>query len=223
LNNLVNKSKLVNMIRFIPNILTFGRLVLAFVFLVMILYSPTVENKSSFLDVAFVLFVVTGLTDIVDGKIARKYNVTSKLGRIMDPLADKVLVCGAFLCFAVIGEPILFPNHISPAIMAYIQWSILAIITAREVYVTILRQVAESKGINFAATTSGKAKMFAQSFAIGTVIVKIAHASQAAWAYWFTSATFIIMLTLTIVSGLQATKRGSFNKNSENISELNCQ
>jgi phosphatidylglycerophosphate synthase len=55
-----------------------------------------------YLDIAFILFVVAGLTDIVDGTIARKLNVASKFGRMLDPLADKVLVCGAFICFAII-------------------------------------------------------------------------------------------------------------------------
>ena len=66
------------------------------------------ENQAFFLTVAFVLFVVAGLTDIADGAMARRLNVTSKFGRIVDPLADKVLVCGSFISFALIGEPKLF-------------------------------------------------------------------------------------------------------------------
>ena len=98
------------MLKIIPNILTFGRFVLTVVFLVMILYSPAVDAgaRSLFLDIAFVIFVVAGLTDMVDGAIARRLNVASRFGRMLDPLADKVLVCGAFICFAIIGEPKLF-------------------------------------------------------------------------------------------------------------------
>ncbi|MBA7649880.1 hypothetical protein ES703_57679 [subsurface metagenome] len=62
------------MLRLIPNILTFSRLVFTIIFLVMILYSPYVANKSFFLDIAFVIFVIAGLTDIVDGPVARKLN-----------------------------------------------------------------------------------------------------------------------------------------------------
>ncbi|MBC8217020.1 MAG: CDP-alcohol phosphatidyltransferase family protein, partial [Planctomycetes bacterium] len=149
---------MIRFIRFIPNILTFGRLVLTVVFLVMILYSPGVENKSVFLTVAFVLFVIAGLTDIIDGKIARMYNVASKFGRMIDPLADKILVCGSFICFAIIGEPRLF--SLSPRVLAVIHWSVAGILIAREAYVTVLRHLAESRGINFAATVSGKIKMF---------------------------------------------------------------
>jgi len=198
------------MLRLIPNILTFGRLVLTIVFLVIILYSPHVANKSMFLDIAFVLFVVAGLTDIVDGIAARRLNVTSKLGRMVDPLADKVLVCGTFICFAIIGEPKLF--GLGPVTLAAIQWSVAGILIAREAYVTTLRHIAEARGINFAATISGKVKMFLQSFAIGTVIIKMAHVPTATWGHWFTTVTFLIMLAITIISGLRATQRSCWKK-----------
>jgi len=198
------------MLRLIPNILTFGRLVLTIVFLVMILYSPHVANKAVFLDIAFVLFVVAGLTDIVDGIAARRFNVTSKFGRMVDPLADKVLVCGTFICFAIIGEPKLF--GLGPGALAVIQWSVAGILIAREAYVTALRHIAEAHGVNFAATISGKVKMFLQSFAIGTVIIKMAHAQTVTWGYWFTTVTFVIMLAATVISGLRATQRSSWKQ-----------
>jgi len=193
------------MIRYIPNILTFTRLVLTVVFLVMILYSPGVENKGTFLNVAFVLFVIAGLTDIVDGKIARMYNVASKFGRMVDPLADKILVCGSFISFAIIGEPRLY--NLSASILTAIHWSVVGVLVAREAYVTILRHLAEARGINFAATISGKIKMFLQSFAIGTVVIKMGHVPTATWASCFTSTVFVVMLVATVISGIRATKR----------------
>lgn len=198
------------MLRLIPNSLTFGRLILTIVFLVMILCSPYVTNRPFFLHIAFVLFVIAGLTDIIDGTIARKLNVTSKFGRMMDPLADKILVCGAFICFAIIGEPKLF--GFTKGTLAAIQWSVAGILTLREVYVTVLRHIAEARGVNFAATASGKVKMFLQSFAIGTVIIKMADVQTAPWGYWFTTVTFVLMLTVTITSGLGATQRRSWKK-----------
>ena len=198
------------MLRFIPNILTFGRLALTIVFLVMILDSPYVANKPFFLDIAFVIFVIAGLTDIIDGPVARKLNVASKFGRMVDPLADKVLVCGAFICFAIVREPMLF--DFEPATMALIRWSVAGILILREVYVTILRHIAEARGINFAATVSGKVKMFIQSFAIGTVIIKAAHVQTAQWGYWFTTVVFALMLIVTVISGLRATQRSSWKK-----------
>ncbi len=198
------------MTKLIPNILTFARFALTVVFLVMILYSPSTENKSLFLDIAFIIFVVAGLTDIVDGHIARKLNVASKFGRMLDPLADKVLVCGAFICFAIIGEPVLF--GLSRTALMVIQWSVVGILVAREAYVTTLRHIAEARGINFAATFSGKIKMFIQSFAIGTVIIKMAHVQTGTWGYWFTTITLAAMLTVTVISGLTATRRRTWKE-----------
>ena len=198
------------MIKQIPNILTLGRLVLTVIFLIMVLYSPYVANRSFFLDIAFVLFVIAGLTDMVDGTIARKLNVASKFGRMMDPLADKVLVCGSFICFAIIGEPKLFNLPLN--ILKIMLWLVAGILIFREIYVTVLRHIAEARGINFAATASGKVKMFLQSFAIGTVIIKMAHVQTATWGYWFTTMVFIIMLVVTVLSGLKATQRNSWKQ-----------
>ncbi len=200
------------MLRLIPNILTFGRLVLTIVFLVMILYSPPpdAENRPFFLDIAFVLFAIAGLTDLIDGLLARKLNVASKFGRMMDPLADKALVCGAFICFAIIGEPKLF--DLTDATLRIIHWSVAGILILREIYVTVLRHIAEAKGINFAATVSGKVKMLLQTFAIGTVVMKMAHVQTATWGHWFTTVTFALMLTVTVISGLMATQRSSWKQ-----------
>ncbi len=189
----------------VPNILTFMRLGLTVVFLTMILYSPRFADRPWFLDVAFVLFVIAGLTDVVDGHIARRFNASSKFGRMIDPLVDKILVCGAFTCFAVMGMPKLF--HWGPATMAVVRWGVLAILVVREVYVTILRQMAEAHGVNFGAVRAGKIKMFLQSFAIGTVLVKTAHVQTAAWGHWFTLIIYGAMVYMTIASGLQATRR----------------
>ena len=198
------------MLKQIPNILTMGRLVLTIVFLVMILLAPKYYAEGEvpfpgFLDVAFILFVIAGLTDIVDGFAARRLNVASKFGRMVDPLADKILVCGAFICFAIIGQPKLF--DLGPGVLSAIHWCVAGILIAREAYVTILRHIAEARGVNFAATASGKIKMFLQSFAIGTVVIKMAHVQTAAWGYWFTTVVFTLMLVVTIVSGIRATRR----------------
>jgi len=203
------------MLKLIPNILTLGRLVLTIILLIMILYSPRLYSQGErpfpdFLDVAFVIFVLAGFTDLVDGIVARKLNVTSKFGRMIDPLADKIFVCGAFICFAIIGEPRLF--SFGPRTLAAIHWSVAGILIAREAYVTTLRHLAEARGVNFAATISGKVKMFLQTFAIGTVIIKMAHVQTATWGYWFTTVTFLIMLALTVISGLRATQRSSWKQ-----------
>jgi len=198
------------MLKQLPNILTMGRLVLTIIFLVMILMAPKYYADGEipfpgFLDVAFILFVIAGLTDIADGIAARRLNVASKFGRMVDPLADKILVCGAFICFAIIGQPKLF--DLGPGVLTAIHWSVAGVLIAREVFVTVLRHIAESRGVNFAATVSGKIKMFLQSFAIGTVIIKMAHVQTAAWGYWFATVVFMLMLITTVISGIRATQR----------------
>ena len=205
--------KLLAMLKWIPNILTLGRLVLTIIFLVMILLAPPYYAEGEvpfpgFLDIAFIIFVIAGLTDMVDGLAARRLNVASKFGRMVDPLADKILVCGTFICFAIIGQPKLF--NLGPTALTVIHWLVAGILIAREAYVTILRHVAEARGVNFAATVSGKIKMFLQSFAIGTVVIKTAHVKTAAWGNWFTTITFAIMLAATVISGLRATQRSSW-------------
>jgi CDP-diacylglycerol--glycerol-3-phosphate 3-phosphatidyltransferase len=203
------------MLKQIPNILTLGRLVLTAVVLVMILYAPKYYADGEipfpgFLDWAFILFVISGLTDIFDGMAARRLKVTSKFGRMLDPLVDKVLVCGAFICFAIIGQPKLF--SLGDSTLTIIHWSVAGILIAREAYVTILRHIAEAKGINFAATASGKFKMFTQTFAIGTVMIRMAHVQGETWGYWFTTVTFAIMIVATVFSGFRATRRKSLKQ-----------
>ena len=193
------------MLKQVPNILTFGRLVLTILFLCMLLYIPQADDRIFTFDAAFAVFLIAALTDIIDGPIARKLNVASKLGRMLDPLADKILVCGAFICFALIREPSLFA--ISETYMNVIRWGIAVVLISREGYVTILRHAAEAKGIDFRAVASGKIKMFLQSLAVGTVLIKSAHVQTADWGHWFTAITFLIMLTVTIVSGFSATRR----------------
>jgi len=203
------------MLKQIPNILTFGRLILTVVFLLMILFSPRfhAEGERSFpgfLDLALMVFLIAGLTDAIDGPIARKLNVTSKFGRMLDPLVDKVLVCGAFVCFAIIGEPKLF--DFNPTTMAIIHWSVAGVIILREAYVTTLRHIAEARGINFSATFSGKIKMFLQSFTIGIIVLKEAHFQTSTRGNWFITLTLAIMLIVTVISGLQTTQRSSWKK-----------
>jgi CDP-diacylglycerol---glycerol-3-phosphate 3-phosphatidyltransferase len=192
------------MLRHLPNILTLGRLVLTVVFLVMVLYAPA-KDASFYWDIAFVIFLVAGITDLIDGSIARSLGVTSKFGRIMDPLADKVLVIGAFVCFAIVGVPARLLDIGEPWLSA-IRWGIAGIITAREVYMTILRHIQEARGVNFAATAAGKIKMALQSVAIGTVIVKTAHVPDAAWGGWFTLVIFALTALVTVISAIPSVR-----------------
>ncbi len=189
----------------VPNILTVMRLVLTLFLFWMILVSNRVENRTLFLNIAFVFFVITGLTDIVDGYLARRFDATSKFGRICDPLADKILICGSFICFAIMGRPHLFGWP--PAFLAVIQWGLVAILIIREAMVTIIRQYAEERGISFPASVYGKLKMFTQSFGVGTVLVKMNHLEDATWAHWFTATVYVLIIITTVGSGLEALLR----------------
>jgi CDP-diacylglycerol--glycerol-3-phosphate 3-phosphatidyltransferase len=205
---MMTNAKHNNMVRYIPNILTVARLAMTVVILAMILYTPTIgqEKPAKILTIALVLFIIAGLTDIIDGYIARQYNATSKFGRMVDPLADKILVCGAFVCFAVVGQPT-FANFNFPGWLLHtIHWGTVAILLLREVVVQTLRYIAESRGINFGAVVWGKIKMFLQSFSIGTVFVGWAYVSRP-WGDWFTLVVYILMAIITVVSGIQALTR----------------
>jgi CDP-diacylglycerol--glycerol-3-phosphate 3-phosphatidyltransferase len=198
------------MLKQIPNILTGGRLVLSVVFLLMLFFEPKLpaDRDMSFpgyLDVVFIIFVIAGLTDMFDGLAARKLNVASKFGRMVDPIADKILICGSFVVFALIGQPKLF--GFTKVQNAVIQWGFAGIIIAREVLVTILRHYSEAKGVKFPATFSGKIKMFVQAFAVGTVIIKMAHVQTALWGYWFTTITYLVTVIITVVSGFLSIRK----------------
>lgn len=203
-----NSTRQPGFIRHIPNLLTIARLGMTVVILGLILYAPRTgqEKPANLLLGAFILFVIAGLTDIVDGHIARRFNATSKFGRTVDPLADKVLVCGAFICFAMVGQPRLSHFHFPEWGGDTIRWAVAAILLLREVVVQTLRHIAESRGINFGAVVWGKVKMFLQSFGIGTVLIGWAYVSRP-WGDWFTLITFGLMAAVTVISGIDALKR----------------
>lgn len=125
----------------IPNILTMFRVLIIPFFIYYFL-----QNN---LMLAFLMFIVASITDYFDGYLARKYQVISNFGKIMDPLADKLLVLSALALIS-------FGEH------AYISSLIFIIITSREVLITILRDVYKKKKIYLAANYWGKVKTVTQ-------------------------------------------------------------
>ncbi len=205
----MDKTQTKRIMRHVPNALTLGRLVLTVVFLALIIHAgrPDAPPKPDHLLLgAFVLFVITALTDIVDGHLARRFEVTSKFGRIVDPLADKFLVCGAFFCFAWVNEPKMDTFGFSGMTLDVIRWGTAVTIFAREVVVQTIRYIAESRGVHFGAIWSGKLKMFLQSFGIGTVLIGWAYVSRP-WGDWFTLITYALMVFATVLSGIQSLTR----------------
>ncbi len=108
--------------------------------------------------VALIIFVVASLTDLLDGKIARKYNLVTNFGKFMDPLADKLLVGAALISFVELGQV--------PA------WIVIVIIS-REFIISGFRLIAADKGIVMAAGMSGKLKTVCQMVMIVVVIANI--------------------------------------------------
>jgi CDP-diacylglycerol--glycerol-3-phosphate 3-phosphatidyltransferase len=204
----MEQQRTTGIIRQLPNALTVARLVMTVLFLGLILYAPATGHPkpAKILMTAFALFVLAGLTDVVDGPIARRFNVTSRFGRVVDPLADKVLVCGSFVCFAIVGQPLLANFHFPEWLGQTIRWGTALLLLGREVVVQTLRHIAESRGVPFGAVISGKIKMFIQSFGIGTVLIGWSFVSRA-WGDWFTLITYLIVVGVTLYSGFEALRR----------------
>ena len=136
----------------LPNKLTLFRVVLI-PFFVFFLLAPYFEEYGNYIAVA--IFIVASITDFLDGKIARKYNLVTNFGKFMDPLADKLLVCSALIC--------LIQLELIPA------WVVIIII-AREFIISGFRLVASDNGVVIAASYWGK---FKTAFQMLTVIVLI--------------------------------------------------
>ncbi len=135
--------------------------------------------------VAFILFILASLTDMLDGKIARARNLITNFGKIMDPLADKILVYSALCLFVENGT---IPG-----------WSLI-IILAREFVVAGMRTVAASEGIVIAAGMSGKIKTVLQMIA---VIILIIAAGPLPQLFQIGMIIFWASLIMTVYSGVE--------------------
>jgi phosphatidylglycerophosphate synthase len=195
----------------LPNQLTVGRIVLAGVFFVLLgLYEPGRSYSAPLLNTAFVIYLIAGITDVLDGYLARKMNLTSAFGRITDPFVDKVLVVGAFAMLA--GSNFMLPRgsefernlpHWMTGNMASaVQAWMVVVILAREFIVSAVRGYSESQGMKFPATPAGKIKMFVQSVAICTVLFQLANLPGAAWAIYTKLVLVWLSVVVTLTSGL---------------------
>lgn len=146
-----------------PNALVALRLVLS-VGVFVLLSQPAIASDQTGLLLACICFVVAAVTDTVDGILARKWNAITRFGRVMDPLADKVLVLGALILLA--GPAF---DHAA----GFTGWMVIVMIT-RELLVTSLRGMLESSGIDASANWSGKAKMVLQSVSIPLILLLLA-------------------------------------------------
>lgn len=138
----------------LPNKLTIFRVILIPFFIVFLLVPITAYDKW----IALAIFIIASLTDLLDGKIARKYNLVTNFGKFMDPLADKLLVCSALICLIELNK---IPS-----------WMVIIII-AREFIISGFRLVAADNGVVIAASYWGKFKTTFQMVAVCLLIADI--------------------------------------------------
>lgn len=155
---------------------------------------------------AFALFLVTALTDVVDGIVARRFGEVSVFGRLADPLVDKLLVLGTMIALLAIDD-------VRPVLPA---WAV-ALMLAREFVVTALRGAVEGRGVPFQAAPIGKAKMLLQSIAVGAVLLHGAGVALARQELalgplgpWSVAQVVVLLATLlTVVSGIDYSARAA--------------
>ncbi|MGO8752458.1 MAG: CDP-diacylglycerol--glycerol-3-phosphate 3-phosphatidyltransferase [Thermoguttaceae bacterium] len=175
----------------LPNQLTTARLILAVIMFGLIAWEHYTAST--------VLFIIAAGTDWLDGYFARKYNQVTNLGRILDPFADKVIVCGTFIFLIAIPQTLATPWGLRP-------WMVVAIV-GRELLVTALRSFIEDRGSDFSAQWSGKVKMVLQclSAVVCLVFLELAKASVSdapEWLWLLLVASVWSTVIVTVYSGL---------------------
>ena len=161
----------------LPNKLTVLRVILIPFFVAAVLFDE--GDSQTFRYLAASIFIVASLTDLLDGKIARKYNLVTNFGKFMDPLADKLLVCAALVCLVELEQ--------LPA------WMVIVIVS-REFIISGFRLVAAEQGIVIAASYWGKFKTTFQMIAIILMIVDLKVLNPVTWLCTW------IALILTVIS-----------------------
>jgi len=180
----------------LPNKLTLSRFVLTVGFMV-VMFSRIKFHET----IALILFSAAGISDFLDGQIARRRKLITNFGILMDPLADKIMVCSAFIAFVD---------------LKWIPSWMVVIIVARELAITGLRLLAASKSLVLAAEGFGKHKTISQIVAILAILVEHSYQDwdgfgpaifgihiffDRPWVEWFTEASKWVAVGLTFVSG----------------------
>lgn len=170
----------------LPNQLTSLRLLLAVILFGLIEWEHYLTSMG--------LFIVAAGTDWLDGYYARKYQQVTTLGRILDPFADKVIICGTFIFLMAAPEML----QVRFGLRAWM----VVVIVGRELLVTALRSFIEDRGGDFSASMSGKLKMLLQCIAAGAGLFYLNYPSPAlagptwVWAVFVTSLWAAVALTV---------------------------
>lgn len=194
----------------LPNKLTISRIILSFVIIFILLFpidATGIELPKLFIDeaividlryiIAGILFIVASITDFLDGKIARKYNLVTDLGKMLDSIADKILVNSVLIILASSG-------FISPIIPV--------VIIVRDSIVNSIKMIAGNKGNVVAAIYTGKIK--AACLMIGIVLTLFYNLPFEIWNIKVSDALLIIACVFAIISGVQY-----YNQNKKYIFE----
>lgn len=173
-----------------PNQVTISRLVLAVVLFVVI--------AQKYYLASMVLFIVAASTDWLDGWYARRYGQVTTLGRILDPFADKVIICGTFIFLTAIPAMLAVPWGLRP-------WMVVVLV-GREILVTALRSFFEERGSDFSANWSGKLKFIFQCIAAGAALYYLSYPNPIqdapAWVRWTVVVSVWAAVIQTVYSGL---------------------
>lgn len=173
----------------LPNQLTLLRLVLAVVLFVLM----ALEHYLASLGV----FLAAAGTDWLDGFLARRYGLVTTLGRILDPFADKIVICGTFIFLAAV------PHEGLRA--CGVQAWVAVVIVGRELLITALRSFLEQQGADFSAALSGKLKMVAQCAAAALALYYLTYPAAGpvpGWLAWALTASIWATVVLTVFSGV---------------------
>lgn len=170
----------------LPNQLTGLRFLLSFVLFYLISQELWLAS--------LLVFIFAAFTDWLDGHLARTQNMQSSLGRNLDPLVDKVLICGTFIFLIPIGTT---EGWLPP-------WMV-TVVVARELLITGLRNFIEQKGVSFGADFLGKAKMILQCAALISIFINLMNLDWINPTFGFYARAVLIygMLAATLFSGLQ--------------------
>ncbi len=167
----------------LPNLITLGRILLIPVF-VLLFITPTEDRSLS----AAAIFVIAAASDLVDGYLARRTGQVTKLGKLLDPIADKLLVLSALILLVNVDR---------------LNALVAILIIARELAVTGIRAIAAGEGIVIAAETTGKYKMALQVVAISMLILEGTGLGELGNLHLVGLATLYLSLVLGYISGAQ--------------------
>jgi len=192
----------------LPNVITSLRLVVAGVVLVLIAASRLSTATVVYLDTVLALFIVAMASDWLDGYLARRFKAVSKLGRMLDPFVDKVLVCGLFILLSGEdwgGNVPMFTGQANGSGIA--PW-VAAVIVIRELMVSMLRGFGESSGRDYSARYIGKVKLCVQTGFLIAVLLILSHLRDYSWVAYVRDLGTIGVVVTTVISAVVYIKMG---------------